>query len=150
MYTDPFGLCERGTKEPTCKTKDEAARKAMQKIYKRSVNEDREYGGEIVEARNGKGYVYTHGRADREAAFTPNLNIKGYAGAYHSHGANNPKYDNEVFSGCKAPDSCDKSVGDEFKQPIYLVTPSGKMLRYDPDPTGQQGGPTTAIGQVVP
>jgi len=148
-FSDPFGLCQEGTKEKPCKTRDEAARQGMRKIEKRSVKQDREYSGEIVKLGPGR-YEYTAPQRGDQASSPVDTHVSDYDGYYHSHGANDPQYDNEHFSGCTAPDTCDKSIADDTGKPGYVVTPSGRMLRYDPDPKKKQQGNVTQIGQTTP
>jgi RHS repeat-associated protein len=146
-FTDPFGLCQQGTAEPKCKSRDEAAKKAMSSIYQASLADNQERGGEIVALGKGR-YVYAPPRGGDVSGFELHANVPGYDGYYHSHGAKDPNYLSEEFSSCSPPTSCDKSVADKYQKPGYLVTPSGRMLRYDPDPKKQQNGKTTDIGST--
>ena len=47
---------------------------------------------------------------------------------WHTHGANDPGYDNENFSGA----SGDKGYSDATGKPGYVATPSGTIKKYDP------------------
>ncbi len=91
-FSDPFGLCRQGTNEPECKSRDEAAKEAMKRIFKKSVKENKEYAGEIVKVGKGK-YVYTTARGGTTANASVNTGVPGYDGYYHSHGGPDPRYD---------------------------------------------------------
>ena len=47
---------------------------------------------------------------------------------WHTHGAPNPAYDDENFSGATGDKGYSKATG----KPGYLATPSGTIKRYDP------------------
>jgi hypothetical protein len=104
------------------------------------MRERREFGGEIVQDSDG-GFWYTGPRRGLRTQVTLYPRISGYEGAYHGH-AGWTRKGAEVFS----PD--DMRIADEFGKPMYLVTPSGRMLRYDPDPERKRQGPVTEIGRV--
>lgn len=97
-----------------------------------------EYGGELLDLGQGV-YTYTEPRTDGLAAgFTPDLGAPGYAGDYHSHGASSfGRYGDEYFSSAanNHGDPGDIEGIEAAGQPGYLVTPSGRMLKYDPDRT---------------
>jgi RHS repeat-associated protein len=139
-YEDPFGLCGESAKDP-CKTRDGTARFVLTRILKPSLKNNREYDGEIVRLGAGK-YIYTKPREgpDESHGSPINTNVAGFAGWYHSHGADSHgKYDDEHFS----PD--DKDISDGTGKPGYVVTPHGKKLRYDADPNKQEKGKITDI-----
>lgn len=148
-FWDPFGLCRKrwgifNLFSSKCQTRDEAARRGMQSVHGRSVREDREYGGEIVSAPGG-GFQHTKGRGGSEHNVGIRTSTQGYEGAYHTHGADNPGYDDENFS-----DDGDKKLADDTQKPVYVATPSGRMMRYDPDPNRNRQGRETEIGRIKP
>ena len=114
----------------------------MRKVYDRSVRENTEYGGELV--RSGRGFRFTTPKRGNEASVPIDPNVRHYEGAYHSHGAADPRYDSENFS------DEDRDVADATQRPVYVVTPSGRMRRYDADPQRQRQGVESEIGQVRP
>jgi len=83
----------------------------------------REFGGEIIEVEGG--FQYTRNRPGRQTNFTPHPGVSGYAGYYHTH-PTFPGYDSERFS------DGDKGFADATKQPGYVLTGSGRVLKYDP------------------
>ena len=150
-YSDPYGLmaCLLGTNEAPCRSKDDAAKLAMQRNYAASVRSDTEFGGEILEVRPGE-YMYT-ARVGSVDGVDIETSTPGFSGAWHTHGDFRLGYGSERFSG--GPQDgycCDKAVGDETQGPVYLITPSARMLRYDPDPKRQQNGQVTEIGRITP
>jgi len=125
----------------------------MQQVATKSVAEGREYQGEIVSTPEG--YSSTEPRPGTQTGGTVNTGIPNYDGYYHSHGANDPGYDNENFSSRDANGNfcCDKKIADGTGKPAYLVTPSQKMRRYDPDPNypaSQGNGVVTELGNAHP
>ena len=81
----------------------------MQRVEKRSIKEDREYDGEIVQTSPGH-YRYEPARRgpDRNHGSPINDKVKGFAGWYHSHGADSHgQFFDERFS----PD--DKTISDD-------------------------------------
>lgn len=111
----------------------------MRRNYRRSVQEDVEYGGEVV--RRGSGFRYTQ-RRGTEASVSIDTDARGYEAAWHTHGGPNPRYDSEKFS------DNDRDIADNTEKPIYVVTPSGRMKRYEPDPNKNRMEPEAEIGQV--
>jgi RHS repeat-associated protein len=155
-YDDPFGLdpchvsgnCTQAQegidKAAAHATRDLAARAGMQSIYTESVAEDREYVGDVVKENSGD-YNYTAGIRQGREGSEVDASVPGYEGYYHSHGApSNGVFDDEHFS------DRDKRTADRHDKPGYVVTPSGRMLRYDPTPYHPTMGGTTEIGTVHP
>lgn len=62
------------------------------------------------------------------------------AGDYHTHGKNDRKYDNEIFS------DRDKDANDSEKRPGFLGTPSGDIKVYLPIPGKPRGGDIIFLG----
>jgi hypothetical protein len=110
-------------------------------VQARSIKEDREYDGELVKTAPGH-YRYAPGRSGTQSHGSPiNDQVPGFAGWYHSHGADSHgKYDDEHFS----PD--DKTISDDTRTPGFVITPHGRMFRYDPDPKKNHQGPVSKIG----
>lgn len=155
-YDDPFGLdpchvsgnCTQAQegldKAAAHTTRDLAARAGMQSIYTKSVAEDREYVGDVVKEHSGD-YNYTAGIRQGREGSEVDASVPGYEGYYHSHGAaSNGVFDDEHFS------DRDKLTADRYDKPAYVVTPSGRMLRYDPTPYHPTMGASTDIGTVHP
>lgn len=67
-------------------------------------------------------FQYTGPRQGLHGAVRIKTGRLGYAGGYHSHPA-------DSGLGFSAED---KGVGDRTAQPVYVRTPSGAVLRYDP------------------
>ena len=61
-------------------------------------------------------------------------------GAYHTHGAYDPRYDSDNFA------DNDKDISDALELPIYLGTPNGDIKKYVPTPGSPRRGPVTTIG----
>ena len=157
-YSDPYGLCPNCDRPGLAQlsdtrlyaTRDDAARAALSQAYGPSVAVTSanpiglEYGGEIIRDQVLGLYTYTSPRTNGAAAsVTINSGAQGFDGWYHSHGANsNGQYNDNDFS------RADKGISDSHGKPGYLVTPSGAMKRYDPDPTNARMGPVTLIGQI--
>jgi hypothetical protein len=109
-------------------TPDEAAAAAMQSANPTSVKEGREYGGWIHKNPDG---TYTPDPATRGGKDgLTNMPAKGPNDVawWHTHGANDPGYDNENFSGATG----DKGYSKHNNAPGYLATPTGAMKKYDP------------------
>ncbi|HWM24140.1 MAG TPA: DUF4329 domain-containing protein [Chthoniobacterales bacterium] len=145
--TDPMGLAPG---DPYA-TRDAAATDAMTDIARISVQKDLEFGGELYLREDGK-FSYTAPREGGQHNSPMLKKIPNYEGYYHSHGKESgPKYDGENFSG-KPNDhldkKSDKKLADDTQKPGYLVTPSGEMKRYDPDPDKQRNGPVTTLGKL--
>ncbi|MCP1106292.1 DUF4329 domain-containing protein [Serratia nevei] len=122
-YVDPEGL----KPGDTFKNRDDAGRRAIKDINKTSISEGREYGGRICKNKDGT-YTYTApipGTLDQTFVGSCPAGKKN-AGDYHTHGANDPGYDNENFS------SVDTRGNDAENVPGYLGTPGGKIKVYDP------------------
>lgn len=116
----------------------------MSEILERSVTENREFAGEIIADDNG--YRYTPARRGSVAGATINIGISAYEGAYHSHGATDRRYLSEVFS------DADRAIADRTRKPSFVVTPTGRMLRYDAhrDPRLRLQGTERSIGRIQP
>ena len=115
------------------KTIDEAIRKRMNYINDRSRNKDREYCGMVCKERlcktNEIVYLTTQVRGNKTDCEPKNAPCPRFTypvAVWHTHGKDDPKYDNEHFS----PD--DFQYSNDNKIPIYLITPSDKIRTYDP------------------
>ncbi len=123
-WTDPFGELP-GDHYPT---QDDAAAAAVTDINLRSIAEGREYGGLIYHSRADY-YSYTEPIAGDVKQVQP-YDAKSPAGTgttayYHTHGDNNPAYDNEHFS------PRDKDLAKYYNDDAYLGTPKGNVYRFD-------------------
>jgi hypothetical protein len=152
-YSDPFGLCSVHTGllggimrffDPACKTRDEAAKVALGHVRGRLGIRQTEFVGEIV--KDGAGFRYTGPRPGGSTSAGVDVDVPGYEGAYHSH-PDRKGYDAEHFS---SGDPSDKKLADDTAKPLYVLTPRGRELRYDPDPKKKQQGTVTEIGNTRP
>jgi RHS repeat-associated protein len=146
-FSDPFGLCRLRSGalrlmnlfDGACASRDEAATKALREV---GTGGKWEYAGEIVADRQG-GFRYSKPRTSRSQTTAPvRPTRQNYEGLYHSHVAA-PGYLVEEFSPTN-----DKRLGDDHGKPVYLLTPSGLIKRYDPDPAKQRQGNVSVIGRV--
>jgi len=114
-------------KKKKYKTRDQAAKAAMKQYNASSIKDNREYGGFIEKNPDG---TYSLGDVNRGGVDGVQLPKEegDTAGWWHTHGAADPAYDSEHFSGLDG----DKGVSKYYDVPGYVATPSGKMLRYDP------------------
>ena len=126
LIADIFGL-KPGDKYPTA---DAAGRDAIGDINSTSISEGREYAGRIYRNPDGT-YSYTPPNAG-----TKDSSIIGSwpdgtknSGMYHTHGADDPDYWNEIFS------KDDIDIADSENVSSYLGTPSGSFQIYTPPPS---------------
>jgi Domain of unknown function (DUF4329) len=121
-FVDPWGL-DPG--DPFSSA-DEAGRDAITYINDTSIAENKEYGGYVYKNADGT-YTYTKpnpGTLD-STQLGPKPDSGTVVGDYHTHGAYDPKYDNENFSPQdKVGYSGDYRYG-------YLGTPNKTFQRYD-------------------
>ncbi|MGB9105116.1 MAG: DUF4329 domain-containing protein [Terriglobales bacterium] len=109
-------------------TAEEAAISAMKEANPKSVKQGREYGGWVKKNSDGT-YSYDPPVQGTKDGLT-NMPDKGPSDVvwYHTHGANDPGYDNENFSGATG----DKGYSKANNATGYLATPSGAIKQYDP------------------
>ena len=112
----------------------------MKEANPNSVRENREYGG------------WVHRNADGTFSYVPpvrgsidgldNIPDKGPSDVvwYHTHGAADPHYDSENFSGADG----DKGYSRQNNATGYVATPSGAIKRYDPATDTEATLPDTA------
>jgi hypothetical protein len=100
----------------------------MQEANPKSVKEHREYGGWVRKNSDGTFTPDPPLRGEKDGM--SNMPDQGSDGVewYHTHGGNDPGYDNENFSG----DDGDKGYSKATNAPGYLATPSGVIKKYDP------------------
>lgn len=109
-------------------TAEAAAIAAMKASNPASVKEGREYGGWVRKNSDG---TYTPRPATRGTKDgLTNMPDKGTDDVawWHTHGANDPGYNNENFSGATG----DKGYSKANSAVGYLATPTGVIKRYDP------------------
>ncbi|MBX3175262.1 MAG: DUF4329 domain-containing protein [Gemmatimonadaceae bacterium] len=142
-FSDPFGLCPTkegllnrllGRTTPACKSRDEAATKALDAV---PTGGWRERCGEIVRADDG--YRYTPSRPGDAIRCGIKTGTEGYEGAYHTHPDPRPDTEPEEFS------DGDGELADKTEKPVYVKTPSGKIKRKDPDPDKKAKGSEKTI-----
>ncbi len=100
----------------------------MREANPKSVKEGREYGGWV--RKNGDGtFSYDPPVKGSKDGLT-NMPSKGASDVvwYHTHGAPDPGYDNENFSGATG----DKGYSKANSAIGYVATPSGAIKKYDP------------------
>jgi hypothetical protein len=168
-YSDPYGLCpacgEMGAgmlvRSGISTDRDVPARMGMIRAFGPSTKRTPEhifgleYGGEIIEIFSGSNgtsvYTFTGPRTDAvEDGFSPDLTRNGFAGTYHSHGASSfGAYRDEEFSSDPVYGADIEVIG-ASAQPGYLVTPSGRMLKYDPNLPSSSPDRIQEIGTVPP
>ncbi len=109
---------------------DEAAEHFGKKHNKASIKDNREYVSVVYEIKAGKKTMYKYVPIKKGGAASATVPSppkgKDVVGILHTHGAYDPKYDNENFS------QADKNAAKAFKAPIYVVTPNGALKKYDP------------------
>jgi RHS repeat-associated protein len=118
------------------RNEEQAARAASNDIYSDSIRTDSELGGMIYRNADGS-YSYTSpnnggtGGVDPGGAIACPVGTRP-VGYYHSHGANNPNYLNETFSGTPSGSTHgDIPYANRLSINGYVVTPSGNILQYD-------------------
>ncbi len=114
-----------------------AARDILNVVNPKSVRENREYGGWIVKSGDN---TYTHTSPVTGNIDSVSLGSKpGNATAtYHTHGAADPRYDNEHFS------PQDTLSDDIFDVDGYLGTPAGAFLYYN-----HRSGNVSRLGTIA-
>lgn len=128
---DPYGLAPGDCYSSI----DDAAISAINDILPESIKLDREYAGRINRNANG---TYSYTAPDMGGISWSRSGRRGpeNAGDYHTHGADNPKYDSEQFS----PQDIHRTTVDYLRSRRgnigYLGTPSGKILKFNPSQTG--------------
>jgi len=126
-WLDPFGLLPG----QSYNSPDEAALQAIDDVNNQSIQEGVEYAGRLYELNDGL-YSYTSPNRGTKDRSTPGFceNSRGY---YHTHGDNDPRYDNENFS------PADKYIAELENYPGYVGTPSGSIKKYVPGNDNQEG-----------
>jgi hypothetical protein len=109
---------------------DSAAKAALQQVNPTSIAQDKEYAARGYKNPNGT-YSVTGFNPGTQASSTPPSIASLPAGTanaarLHTHGGDDPQYDNEHFS------PQDKHNAQRDGVPSYLGTPSGKIKKYDP------------------
>jgi len=109
-------------------TPEAAAVAAMQEANPKSVKAGREYGGWVRKNSDGT-FSYDPPVKGSKDGLT-NMPDKGPSDVawYHTHGAADPGYYNENFSGATG----DKGYSKANNATGYLATPSGVIKKYDP------------------
>ncbi|MGH9691792.1 MAG: DUF4329 domain-containing protein [Candidatus Acidiferrales bacterium] len=98
---------------------------AERKYNPTSIKQDKEYAGWIEKTKNGK-YVVDPAHPGTQARSDPGPRPQNSAGEYHTHGGNDPVYDNEHFS------NQDKWFLHNNHVPGFLGTPGHTIQEYDP------------------
>ena len=119
-YVDPSGLAP-GDSYPTPR---DAGRQAIIDINPTSIKQGKEYGGVIYTKPNGSSSYTAPVPGGQAGVIIPFNTSPPATGWYHTHGANDPGYDNENFS------SADLNISNSRNIPGYLGTPSGAIKEY--------------------
>lgn len=109
-------------------TAEEAAIDAMQEANPHSIHDNLEYGGWVH--KNADGTFSSAPATVGQPAGLTNMPAKGANDTvwWHTHGAYDPAYDNENFSGATG----DKGYSKANNATGYVATPGGAIKRYDP------------------
>jgi Domain of unknown function (DUF4329) len=109
-------------------TAEEAAIAAMKEANPKSVKENLEYGGWVRKNNDGT-FSYDPPLQGSVDGMT-NMPDKGASGVawYHTHGATDPRFDSENFSGATG----DKGYSKANNAVGYVATPTGAIKKYDP------------------
>ncbi len=114
-------------------TRDIAGANAINDINYTSIKAGAEYAGRIKKNPNGT-FSYTAPVKGTKDSSNPGPIGPNNAGDYHTHGANDPGYDNENFSN---PGDIQGITADNVVSPGgnvgYLGTPMGLIKKYDPN-----------------
>ncbi len=129
-WIDPWGL-KPGDPYPS---QDSTAEQAILDINPTSIQQHIEYAGMIYQNSTICSYSYTQpnkGTRDSSNPGGPSSVPSGTTATayYHTHGGNDPGYDNENFS------TPDKNYANYYSIDGYLGTPSGAIKKYT-NPTG--------------
>jgi hypothetical protein len=136
-YIDPLGLAPNDPYP----TPADVGKAAITEINPASIRQGIEYGGSIYKKNDGS-YSYTQPNkgAKDHVSFGHCPLFHDRAGYYHTHGSDDPGYDNENFS------RQDKQMADDNNVPSYLGTPHGDIKEYTPDPGHPGQGTVKTIG----
>jgi hypothetical protein len=112
---------------PHYPTVDQAAKTAVNAINPTSIQQNKEYAGRVVQNADGS-YSTTGPNPGTTASSNPGTVPDGTKNAarYHTHGGNDPHYDNEHFS------PQDKTNARNDHVPSFVGTPSGAIKKFDP------------------
>ncbi len=125
---------------------NQAGTVAVAAIDPGSIATNTEFGGNIYRLPNGN-YSFTLPIPGGPDSVDIPPNIPGStvaAGDYHTHGAYDPNYYNEIFS------SADISGNNGSQLPGYLGTPAGRVEVYNPSQAGQYPLGCVLVGSPVP
>jgi len=109
----------------------------LRAINKKSKDEHKEYAGEICR-KNGVGYFYTPPAPGTLSGSNPDASPcptgSSEVASYHTHGANDPGFDNEAFSPRDVEYSMDPNqiINGGRLTPIYVGTPGGRVRVFEP------------------
>ena len=119
-----------------------AGKQALRGINPTSIAQGLEYAGRIYKNPDGT-YSYTRPNRGTKDSSSTGLCPAGTtdAGDCHTHGANDPEYDNENFS------ITDKAANDSGQLPGFLGTPNGDIKIYIPIAGKPLGGIVMTIGK---
>ena len=118
----PPPTADQKTEYPTLNAAGKAAEK---RTNPGSITEGREYAGWVTKNPDG---TYSVGAANpgTRAGSDPGPRPRNAAASYHTHGANDPGYDNEHFS------PQDRDFARQNHVPGYLGTPGHTIQKYNP------------------
>ena len=120
-----------------------------------SIATNTEYSGNVYQTDDGN-YSFTlptPGDID-SSPFDPTAIPDGttFSGSYHTHGAYDPKYDNERFSpnGCNGGEPCDVGLAVQSGEPMFLGTPDGRIEVFYPNLINNMPRGCVLVGPPVP
>ena len=121
---------------------DEAAREWARKHNDESKRMNRELATYIYKNSQGNYYVAPHHLIATESGFLiSDLNkiverdacsLENIVAIAHTHGKDNPLYESEYFSEIEEDGNGDIALSQKMGIPIFLITPSGNFMKYDP------------------
>jgi RHS repeat-associated protein len=123
-WVDPSGLAP-GDKYLT---ENEAGYNALKDVNASSISSSREYGGWVVQNSDGT-FSYTAPNIGSGAGVNPGPKPTNAVADYHTHGSNDPGYDNNNFS----PQDTGSNPGGNQGENVngFLATPDSSIKKYN-------------------
>jgi hypothetical protein len=127
---DLNGTCECRPRTDGFSDATSAARSVTQSINPASIKANREHCGNVCKDKE-TGIFFTTGPiigslAGCNPRGAPCPKCSDLAGVWHTHGGNDPNFDNENFS------NADRNYANSNGVPIYVGTPGGQFKEYNP------------------
>lgn len=122
---------------------DEAAQEWSKAHNDESVRMNRELATYIYKDNFGNYYVAPHHLIATESGFLisdlndlarrDNCSLRDVVAIAHTHGNEDPNYEPEFFSEIEEDGNGDIALSQELGIPIFLMTPKGNFMKYDPE-----------------